>query len=107
MNKIIIFAAVCLLSPLFAFAQGDSNGGKISSVTSYGDVLVFTISGNKESDRPDCATTKRFAAPGNSTHAPLIIAAYESGKKLGNVHGLDTCTQWYDAEDVKWIEVVQ
>ena len=98
---------VFVLVPLFSQAQGVSDGGKIASITSLGDVLIFTLSGNKEVDRPDCATTKRFALHGSSTHVPVIIAAFNSGKKVGNVRGLGTCSQSLDSEDLKWIQIVR
>lgn len=107
MKKMIILLTALILSPLFSHAQGISNGGKISSITSRGDILLFSIKGNKESERPTCATTKKFAITGNSTHAPLIIAAFNNNNTLGNVRGLGSCSQTFDAEDLKWIEVIK
>lgn len=63
-----------ILAPLFSQAQGVSDGGKAASIKSLGDVLIFTIAGNKESGRPDWAITKRFAIHGSSTHVPVIFA---------------------------------
>jgi len=106
MKKMCMFA-VFVLAPLFAQAQGVSDGGKISSVTSLGDVLIFSISGNKESDRPACATTRRFAVHGSSTHVQVIVAAFNSGKKVGSVRGLGSCSQTFDSEDLKWIQIIK
>ena len=105
--KKIVFLIVVVLCPLFSHAQGVSDGGKITSITSLGDVLVFTVAGNKESDRPKCASTKRFAVQGGSTHVPVIISAFNNAKKLGNIRGLGSCSQFFDSEDMKWIEVVK
>lgn len=80
---------------------------KVAIITSLGDVLIFTIAGNKESDRPDCATTKRFAVHGSFTHVPVIIAAFNGSKKVGNVRGLGSCSQTLDSEDLKWIQLVK
>jgi len=106
MKKFFMFAII-VFAPLLSHAQGVSDGGKISSIRSLGNVLTFSLAGNKESDRPSCATTKRFAVHGSSTHAPVIIAAFSTGKKIGNIRGLGSCSQTFDAEDLKWIEVVK
>lgn len=107
--KKMCLLAVIILAPLFsqAQAQGVSDGGRITSITSLGDVLMFSISGNKEVDRPDCATTKKFAVHGSSTHVPVIIAAFNGSKKVGNVRGLGSCSQTLDSEDLKWIQLVK
>lgn len=106
MKKMCMFAML-IFAPLFSHAQGISDGGKITSITSLGDVLIFAIDGNKESHRPDCATTKRFAVHGSSTHVPVIVAAFNGGKKVGNVRGLGSCSQTFDSEDLKWIQIVK
>jgi hypothetical protein len=106
MKKIVLLMVISL-SPLFSHAQGVSDGGKIKSIVSLSDVLVFTVTGNTESDRPECASTKRFAVQGDSTHVPVIISAFNNGKKLGSIRGLGSCTQSLDSEDLKWIEVVK
>ncbi|OUS08771.1 hypothetical protein A9Q90_04485 [Gammaproteobacteria bacterium 54_18_T64] len=105
--KKMFMLAVFVLVPLFSQAQGLSDGGRISSITSLGYVLIFTLSGNKEVDRPDCATTKRFAVQAGSTHVPVIISAFSGGKKVGNVRGLGSCSQSLDSEDLKWIQLVE
>jgi len=105
--KKIVFSVVVMLSSLLSHAQGVSDGGKITSITSLGNVLVFAVAGNTESDRPQCASTKRFAVQGDSTHVSVIISAFNNDKKLGNIRGLGSCSQSFDAEDLKWIEVVK
>ena len=77
--------AIFVLVSLFSHAQGISDGGQQNFAE---DVLIFTIDGNKESSRPDCVATKRFAVHGSSMYDPVIIAAFNGGKKVGNVRGL-------------------
>lgn len=88
-----------------AVADGNSNGGTIVHLASVGDYILFRISGNTESDRPPCASTGRFSLQKNSAHASLVLTAFATGKQLANVSGMGTCTNWSNAEDIRWIEV--
>jgi|GEM_PF-5542804 len=91
--------------PFLAFANGNSNGGKVVHVASVEGALLFKIAGNTESNRPACATTGRFSVRNNSSHARLVMAAFNAGKPLANVRGEGICSIWGNSEDVKWIEV--
>lgn len=88
-----------------ALSNGKSNGGTIVHLGSINEILLFNVQGNAESDRPSCASTKRFAVHKDSVHAPLILMAFANGKKLGNLRGYGTCTQHSNAEDIQWFEL--
>ena len=95
-------------SLLFSFnllAAGNSNGGKVAHIASVNDVLLFSIIGNSESNRPACSTTKRFSVRKDSIHVSVIISAFETGRELKNVRGFGSCNLWGNSEDLRWIEV--
>jgi len=86
-------------------ANGNSNGGTIVHIASVDEVILFSISGNSESSRPACASTKRFSVHKDSVHVSLVLTAFATGKKLANVKGLGTCNLWSNSEDIRWIEI--
>lgn len=86
-------------------ANGYSDGGSITHIASVDEAILFSISGNSESSRPVCASTKRFSVHKDSVHASLVLTAFATGTKLGNVKGLGTCNLWGNSEDVRWIEI--
>ncbi|MCU8089780.1 hypothetical protein [Shewanella sp. SM21] len=103
MKYIVIYTFMFFVNNVFA--DGDSNGGKIVHVASVDNAILFRVSGNTESDRPICASTGRFSVQKDSPHAPLILTAFATGTKLGNVRGLGSCNIWGNSEDLRWIEV--
>jgi hypothetical protein len=86
-------------------ANGNSKGGTIVHIASVDEAILFSISGNTETGRPACASTKRFSVHKDSVHVPVMLMAFATGKKLSNIRGLGTCSLWSNAEDVRWIEV--
>ena len=87
------------------FAAGNSLGGQVAHIASVDDAILFKIVGNSETDRPACATTKRFSVHKDSVHAPLVLMAFATGKTLNNVRGLGTCNLWGNSEDLRYIEI--
>jgi len=101
---------ILIIVSLFSFisnvlAEGYSNGVTINHIASVNDSILFGVTGNTFSNRPACASTLRFSVHKDSPHAAVVLTAFAAGKKLGNVRGLGTCTQWGNSEDLKWIEV--
>jgi hypothetical protein len=84
---------------------GSSNGGRVVHVAAIGDVILFTVGGAAQSNRPACANTGRFTVHKNSPHAQLIMLAFAKGSTLGSVMGFGTCTLVSNSEDLQWIEV--
>ena len=79
MKKLLLIIAVILLSQN-VLADGDSSGGTIVHIASVDEAILFAISGNTESNRPVCASTKRFSVHKDSVHAPLVLTAFATGK---------------------------
>ena len=102
-TKYLAFLLIITSSSLLA--QGGSKGGTIVHVASVDDAILFSIKDNTESNRPACASTKRFAVHKDSSHAALVLTAFTTGKKLHHVRGAGTCSLWSNAEDVRWIEI--
>lgn len=103
--RVIALIFLSLVLSYNVLAAGNSKGGKIVHVASVDEALLFTISGNTQSNRPSCASTKRFSVHKDSVHASLVLTAFATGKKLANVRGLGVCNLWSNSEDVRWIEV--
>ena len=103
--KSVLLVALFLIPVGSAFAGGNSQGGTIIHVASVGETLLFQIAGNTETNRPACATTKRFSAHKDSIHVAVILTAFSTGKKLASVGGLGTCNLWSNSEDLDWMEV--
>ncbi len=100
------YVVILMLSiSLPVIANGNSHGGKVAHIASVDEAILFSIIGNSESDRPACATSKRFSVHKDSVHAPIVLTAFATGKQLGNVRGLGTCNLWGNSEDVRWIEI--
>lgn len=107
-----MLVSILACSSVFA---GQSTGGYISHIaTVYSAIhghstILFLVTGGTESGRPSCATTRRFAAPMNSAHYQAIITAFQlkTAVKLGSVYGSGTCNNWYNSEDLVWIEINQ
>ncbi|MBO1349785.1 MAG: hypothetical protein EBE86_021495 [Hormoscilla sp. GUM202] len=107
--KISIFISTVFISILAASSAfaGESRGGYISHIATVDGAILFGITGSRQSDRPSCAGTGRFAARANSEHYQVIITAFEMGSKvtLGHVKGLGTCNLWHNSEYLRWIEI--
>ncbi|GAA0464013.1 hypothetical protein GCM10009096_00590 [Parasphingorhabdus litoris] len=102
-----IFYSMILLFLISISVTADANtvGGKIVHVGSVNETIVFRIVGGTDTNRPACATTLRYAVHKDSVHASLILTAFATGKDLGTVSGLGTCSLWGNAEDLRFIEI--
>ncbi len=105
MKSFFLLILTLSLSVSALSADGISNGGKIVHVASVDGAILFSISGNSQSNRPSCASTHRFSAKKDSSHAVVVLTAFATGKTLGNVRGRGACTLWGNSEDIQWIEI--
>lgn len=95
---------VCLMS-ISVSADANTVGGKIIQVVSINDLIIFRIGGGTNTNRPACATTLRYSVHKDSPHVPLVLTAFATGKDLGAVGGLGTCSLWGNSEDIHYVEI--
>ncbi|NRF28947.1 hypothetical protein [Vibrio coralliilyticus] len=100
-----LFTFVLLFISFSAVSSGESRGGKVVHIASVDETLLFSISGNSQSNRPSCATSSRFSVHKDSVHAAVVLTAFSTGKELAHVKGLGTCKLWGNSEDIRWVEV--
>ncbi len=103
--KIFYSLIIVFLMSISVSADANTVGGKIVHVGSVNDVIVFRIKEGADTNRPACASTLRYAVHKDSVHASLILTAFATGKELGTVAGLGTCSLWGNAEDLQFIEI--
>ncbi|MEP2103960.1 MAG: hypothetical protein ABJP02_17675 [Parasphingorhabdus sp.] len=103
--KIFYSLLIVFLMSISVSADANTVGGKVVHVGSINEVIVFRIVGGTDTNRPACATTLRYTAHKDSVHASLILTAFATGKELGTVSGLSTCSLLGNAEDLRFIEI--
>lgn len=103
--KIFYYLVIVFLMSIAVSADANTVGGKIVHVGSINDVILFRIGGGADTNRPACASTLRYAVHKDSVHASLVLTAFATGKSLGTVSGLGTCSLYGNAEDLRFIEI--
>ncbi len=103
--KIFYSLLIVFLMSISVSADANTVGGKVIQVVSIDDVIIFKIGGGTDTNRPACATTLRYSVHKDSSHAPLVLTAFATGKDVGTIGGLGTCALWGNSEDTRYFQI--
>lgn len=104
--KFYLSLAFLFMAALSVGADANTVGGKIVHVaTTSGDVLMFRVVGGVDTNRPACAVTLRYSVDKDSVHAPVVLTAFATGKTIGSIAGMGTCSLYGNSEDLSSISI--
>lgn len=105
-----LVAALVLLVAGSSAQASQAPGGYISKIIVMGDVIFFTLDGERTAT-PACHTISgRWAfnvtTPAGQAKFAFLLSAYNTHKKIG-IAGADNCAVWNDTESVSWFWIVE
>jgi len=109
MLKNIFITAIMVLNA--QFVNAGSQTGKILNLNARSDGLHWIILEGTHSNKPACAAQNYWMikdenSASGKTQISILLAAYATGKSI-SIDGLNTCTRWFDGEDINVISAAQ
>ena len=107
MKKILALALALVTLP--AMAAGTQTGNIVDIYVRDSDGLLLVSLTGTASGHPSCATAAYWIIPSETTDTgktlyATLLAAKLSGHSV-TIAGKNTCTRWFDGEDIESVDV--